>query len=464
MLTNLLLNVDSYKLSHFEQYPPVTEKLFSYIEARPGGTLDKVVVFGVANIVKKLENYRVTAEDIAEAEEVATAHGFKFNRAGWEYILNSDHKGRLPVIIHAVPEGTVVPVGNVILTITNSDPKVPWLVSYLETMLLRAIWYPTTVATISWEIKQLIKEYLEKTSDNPESVLPFRLHDFGARGVSSEESAGLGGAAHLVNFMGSDTLSGIMEIRRTYGMPMAGYSIPAAEHSTITSWGAGYGETLAYKNMLDKFAGPGKLVAVVSDSYDLDHAVLNIWGGTLKEQVINQGGTVVIRPDSGNPVLTPIRTILNLEKVFGTNINSKGYKVLPNYIRVIQGDGININSIKEILFELYRRGYSAENIAFGMGGALLQGVTRDTANFAMKASAIYRNGEWKSIAKNPKTDSGKASKGGRLALIRRDGIFSTVSLEGHHWENELVPVFVNGFARNIDTFEKIRERAASYLQ
>ena len=38
--------------------------------------------------------------------------------------------------------------------------------------------------------------------------LPFKLHDFGARGVSSLESAMLGGMAHLVNFRGTDTLTG----------------------------------------------------------------------------------------------------------------------------------------------------------------------------------------------------------------------------------------------------------------
>ena len=180
--------------------------------------------------------------------------------------------------------------------VINTDPRVPWLTSYIETALLRAIWYPTTVATISYGIKEIIKEYLDQTSDDTKAQLPFKLHDFGARGTSSQESAMLGGMAHLVNFQGTDTLSAIVGARRYYNANMAGFSIPASEHSTMTSWGK-EGETDAYTNMIKQFAGEGKIFAVVSDSYDIYNAVSNIWGITLKEEVKKSGATLVIRPD-----------------------------------------------------------------------------------------------------------------------------------------------------------------------
>jgi len=243
-----------------------------------------------------------------------------FNRDGWQHILER-HDGYLPIEIQAVPEGTVLPVRNVLVQVMNTDPAVPWLTSYVETALLRAVWYPTTVATVSWQAKQIIKGYLEATA-NTLAGLPFKLHDFGARGASSEETAAIGGAAHLVNFMGSDTLSGVLAARRYYAEPMGAFSIPAAEHSTITAWGPER-EREAYANMLEQFAGPDKPVAVVSDSYDLWHAIDNLWGRELRDAVIKSGGTLVVRPDSGNPVEVVTGVIERLMMWFGFETNRR---------------------------------------------------------------------------------------------------------------------------------------------
>lgn len=202
MTLSIILNTDSYKCSMFKQYPAGTEYIYSYIESR-GGVYDLTVMFGLQAFIKKYLTKPITQADIDEAEAIITAHGEPFNRAGWQYILDK-HKGYLPLKIRAAKEGSVIPVRNVLATIVNTDPKVPWLTTWVETPLLRAIWYPTTVATQSWYIKQLITQYLEKTGDP--STIDFKLHDFGARGVSSLESAEIGGTAHLVNFKGTDTL------------------------------------------------------------------------------------------------------------------------------------------------------------------------------------------------------------------------------------------------------------------
>ena len=449
---SILFNTDSYKVSMASQYPPGTTGVFSYIESR-GGLYDKTVFFGLQAFIKEYLTKPITQEEINLADEILTAHGEPFNRAGWQYILDV-HGGYLPVVIRAVPEGTVVPTKNVLATIENTDTQVPWLTTWLETALLRAIWYPTTVATRSWHIRQTILKYLEETGDP--NLIDFKLHDFGARGVSSLESAGLGGMAHLVSFMGTDTISGLLYARQYYGAGIAGFSIPAAEHSTITSWGRD-GEVKAYENMLKQFGRPGSILAVVSDSYDIFNAASRLWGEELRQQVIDSGATLVIRPDSGDPVKVNCKLIEILGEKFGYTMNSKGYRVL-NHVRLIQGDGVNEQTIEDILSSFQRLRWSADNIAFGMGGALLQQLDRDTLKFAMKASAVCINGEWVPIAKDPVTDPGKRSKSGRVTLYRNlDGSF--VSGVEDWPESVLETVYENGLLIRDMTFEQVRKNA-----
>lgn len=460
---NPILNTDSYKPSHYLQLPPGTENISSYIEARAtkAGKYKVVIPFGLQAGMLSYLKCRITRGDIEDASVFLAEHGEPFNREGWEYILNT-YGGRLPLRIKAVPEGLPVPIGSPLVTVEATDEKCAWLVSYVETILLRAVWYGTTVATQSWHLKQLIRSYLEKTGDP--AGLMFKLHDFGARGVSSYESAGIGGAAHLVNFMGTDTISGILFAKRYYkaeGMP--GFSIPAAEHSTITAWGP-FSEKEAYENMVDKFGGDGRTYAVVSDSYDILNACSNIWGGSLREKVIAKGGTLVIRPDSGDPATTVLTCLRLLDEKFGHTVNAKGYKVL-NHVRIIQGDGINPASLQQILDFATGPGamYSADNVAFGMGGMLLQGVNRDTLSFAMKASAIKINGTWQDINKSPVGDAEKKSKRGRQTLLRigENIVPGTVSPEGYVWTDgntkELMEtVYLDGEVVKIHTFEEIR--------
>jgi len=310
---NIILATDSYKVSHYRQYPPDTEYVYSYFESR-GGKFPDVTFFGLQYFIKRyLAGVVVTQEKIDEAEEIFNLHmgGPHFNRKGWEHILNKCG-GKLPISIKAVPEGTTVPTKNVLFTMVNTDPECYWLTNYLETLMVQ-VWYPMTVCTSSRAQKKLIMEYLRKTGASEESMggINFQLHDFGYRGVSSVESAALGGASHLVNFQGTDTVAGLIMAKFYYGhqygpspfgpdVPnnVAGYSIPAAEHSTITSWGKA-GECDAFKNMLTQY--PDGLVAVVSDSYDIYNACKELWGKELKEMIKNRAGRLVVRPDSGEP-------------------------------------------------------------------------------------------------------------------------------------------------------------------
>lgn len=461
LVRNIILNTDSYKASHWLQYPPGTKNVFSYIESR-GGKYPATVFFGLQMFLKEYLSKPITKQMIDEAEWFWKAHGEPFNRAGWEYILEK-HNGYIPVKIRAVPEGTVVPTGNVLVTVEATDEQCYWVVSYIETSLLRAVWYPTTVATNSYSIKQTIKKYLELTG-TPD-LLSFKFHDFGARGSTSFEAAGIGGAAHLVNFMGTDTVTGALFAMKYYNESnVPGFSIPAAEHSTMTSWGGRAGEPKAMKNMLTQFGGPGKLVACVSDSFDVYHAITDIWGRQLKQDVVSMGGILVVRPDSGDPVEVTLKCAELLGEAFGYNTNAKGYKVLADCVRIIQGDGINGDTVEKILANYEKHGWSADNIAFGCGAGLLQQVDRDTCEFAMKACAININGVWEDVYKDPITSSKKKSKRGRITLYKDpEGFFYTDRIaEGetsHGVKDELVDVFTNGVLLKDWTYSEVRERS-----
>lgn len=456
---NLCLNTDSYKPSHHLQRPPGTTRAFYAAESR-GGHFASSVFFGLQQELKRyFEGPVITAEDIEEAYELLGQHFNNariFNRAGWEYILK-EHGGHLPLEIRAVREGTVMPVKNVLFTVVNTDPRLEWLPGYLETPLVRN-WYPTTVASQGREMRATILRYLQETG-TPEDI-DFKLHDFGARGSTSLESAGIGGAAHLVHFRGTDTLEALRLARRCYHEPMAGFSIPASEHSTITPWGREH-EAEGLRNLLQAF--PTGLVAGISDSYDIFHCCREIWGGVLREQVLMRDGVTVIRPDSGDPVTVLLQVLAILGERFGHTVNAKGFKVLHPKVRLIQGDGIDRHSVGVILEALKKEGWSADNLAFGSGGGLLQKLDRDTMKFAMKCTAVEVDGTWHDVFKDPVTDPGKRSKRGLLALRKNAEGYETVRAatfeDTRREDNLLERVFYNGRVTRDQTLAEIRALA-----
>ncbi|MCR8678704.1 nicotinate phosphoribosyltransferase [Campylobacter sp. RM19072] len=452
---NPILNTDSYKISHYLQYPKDIKFISSYIESR-GGRWNRLLFYGLQIFLMEYLSQKISYDDIDEAEEFIKAHGMKFNKDGWKYIVEH-HGGALPLEIEAVAEGSIIQTENVLLQIKNTDPNLAWLVGYFETAILRSIWYPVAVATNSYFCKQNILHFL-KESGTPENI-DFALHDFGARGVSSFESAGIGGSAHMVNFKGSDTITGALFAKKYYGADMAAFSIPASEHSTMTSWGRD-GEFQAYENMVQSY-GDGTFACVI-DSYDTLNAI-DLWG-RLFDKVKKQGGKVVLRPDSGNPVTMASECIEKMMSLAGYSINSKGYKVLPDHIRLIYGDGINPQSIEDILNELKFRKISSDNIVFGMGGALLQHLNRDTLRFAMKVNAVSSDGiSWRDVYKNPATDPKKRSKSGRLALIKENELYKTIRFdELNGRQNWLTKVFKDGKILRKFSFDDIRSRAKEY--
>lgn len=463
----IIHDADGYKPSHAFQYPPEADAVVSYVEARGhdtngGPEWENVLTMGRQPFILRYLNWRVNHDDVTEAKEDWSAKGAPFDEDGWRRIVDH-HDGFMPVRIEALPEGLVVPLRVPQSQVFSTDPKLKWATSFIETAWLRAEWPTSTVATLSFHISMDIYAGLVKSCDEPDGpVMMFALNDFGARGVSSQESAALLGMGHLASFMGSDNNNAIRYIRKVYGdRDIYGFTVPAAEHSTITAWGRAR-EAQAYANMIEQFAELRKMpiFAVVSDSYDLYHAVENIWGGELKDRVIQCGSRLVVRPDSGKPSKVVVDTLDMLAKAFGFRVNKKGYKVLPDYVRVIQGDGINQKSIREIIRAVLAAGFSLENVCFGMGGALLQQINRDTLKYAMKCNAIRNtNGEWIDIYKDPATDSGKRSKKGRQAVILENGIYQPIRLEelGTR-ENFLQPIWDTGKMLNVTSFAEIKAR------
>lgn len=468
---NLILLADAYKYSHHKLYTPGTKKIYSYLESR-GGHFNETLFYGLQYSLKRyFEGRVITTEKIQEAEQLMPqvfGRNDVFDAALFQRLLDK-HDGHLPVRIKAVPEGTVVPTHNVLMTIENTDDEFYWLPNFLETLIMQ-VWYPTTVATLSFQIRKAIEQaYKETASEDAFNGIDFVLNDFGFRGVSSVESAGLGGSAHLLNFSGSDTIAGSMLACQYYqAEKMYGLSIPATEHSICTLLGE-QGEKEIFEHILRTF--PSGTIACVSDSYDILRACRDYWGTTFKEILLSRQGTLVIRPDSGDPIMTLRKVFAILFEKFGFHVNAKGFKVLPPQIRVIQGDGINYESILQIYKALKQEGIAAENLVLGMGGALLQKVDRDTQKFALKCSWAEVNGKGISVMKDPTEidamgnagKSFKKSKPGRLKLIQVNGELRTVSEPENPMAADLLEtVFENGHMVKEYRFDEIRNRAASF--
>lgn len=456
---NRVLDADSYKLSHSGVYPNFVTGMFSYGEARTKN--DAIVFFGLQMWLMKTWLTPLTRGEIDEAEKFAAAHGEPFDRAPWDKIIDV-YDGKLPVTIRALPEGTVVRSGIPLYSVECTDPDLFWLSAYIETSMQRGVWYPTTIASNDYKNYRTCKMYLNESADTLD-LLPFMLHDFGGRGVSSEETAQIGGAAHLVYFMGSDTISGVRAANWYYDSPMSAYSVAASEHSVQTAFGKL--NQLAYLNrMLDRYAKPGAIVSMVIDGYDTFREAGVLCSPSMVEKIKASGARVVFRPDSGDPREIIPRLLEMQAAAFGTTRNSKGYKVINN-VGIIQGDGIDHEMMEELLKIVTDMGYSAQNIVFGSGGGLLQKVNRDTYKFAQKASAIQVSGrDWKGISKDPITDPGKKSKSGRVTATRwkMTGELGWADLDqplSDEFEDIFQTVFKDGELLIRTNLEEVRARA-----
>jgi nicotinamide phosphoribosyltransferase len=480
LLRQPIMNKDTYKASHWTFEHPEFTSTYGYIEARKGGEFNEVMWFGNLYTLRYFLTQRWTPAFIDHAAVFLPLHGVPFDRKA-AMVVWEKYDGRLPVRVSQLPEGIVVPQGTVLSTVESLDEECAGLAITIETLLLRC-WLPTTLATRGMRWWRLIEEYLE-ISGTP-GTAEFKVVDFSARGCRSTEDAGISGMAHLVNFKVTDNLMGILFGQHTYRTDeMLGYSIPATEHSVTTSWGRDR-EQAFFEHILEVHGqsinplGGRYPVSVVIDTYDQDEAI-KMWltpadkgGCGLLEKLIASNMKLVLRPDSGDPIINVVHVLDLVESLVGSTNNAKGFRMLPDFVAVIQGDGINEDSLRRILQRVTYHKWSIDNLTFGSGGGLMMHeVERDTHRFAMKASEVIVGGVTSAIQKTVKTDPSKASKAGRFAVVRREVPhfpepyidFVTIAeadlLPGEL--NWLQPVFEHGeLLEPAQTFEDVRVNAA----
>lgn len=470
LLCNIIDNTDSYKKGHHTFEEEGVENDYAYIEARKGGQYNQVVFFGLQYFLLYYMTKPITQEMIDDAEINTISHGLPFNREGWELILNRHH-GYIPVRIRALREGLIVPHGVVQVTIESTDPDITWAARYVETAILRATWFGSTVAARIERWKNIMQPFLERTG-SPETI-EFKIVDFGARGSETTESAAIAGAAVMIATQVSDNQMAIRFAQKAYpdSVPNAGnifmpsFSIPASEHSVTTMWGRNQ-ELAFYRNIIVRHGslprlpdGSRRPVSVVIDTYDQDEAV-KMWLVDLKDELITSNMKVVLRPDSGNPIENIPHLCRLISKHVGHSMNDKGYRVFPDFVGLIQGDAVDEESLPLLCKAVEDAGYSLDVINFGSGGGLLQkDITRDTHRYAQKASSVIVNGERRDIQKMPKTDPSKASKKGRFSVVKRNGILVTIP-EGTMRDgerDELEVTYLNGCVTRIMSFTDVRK-------
>lgn len=415
---SLILRLDSYKLGHPWLYNPDIEATASY-----GGTRlpysEETVFAGMQLLLNTYMSERITHAQIDAAEEFAINHfgvpGL-LHRAAYEMIADN-YDGYMPVVIRSVDEGQVLPGGiPQYAVLSDAHPILAFLGPALETIIQRGIWYPSVIATDDRNIKQDTLHYYEMSGADM-GMLWFSLHDFGGRGVSSPETAEIGGCYHTFNYMGSDTVEGIVTANYYYDADMSAYSVLATEHSIETSWGPTVENENAYirhalKTAIEKGV---KIVSIVVDGYDTIRCVNAICA--MRDEIIASGVKVVVRPDSGDPMVIVPQILELLEKAFGVEYTSTGHKRIK-HVGVLQGDGVDRLLIKNLLGRIVcGMNYSADVIVFGSGGALLQKKHRDMQKYAQKLSAFLVDGKWIGAAKDPITDPGKKSLEGVLTSI-----------------------------------------------
>jgi len=436
-MNNILLQTDVYKMGHMEQYAPGCNKVYSYLTARSDKNFDETVFFGLQYYIKRYLSTPITPEMGEEfltyrkmilgsnSEEVATK------------IRALCQLGYLPIEIKAVEEGTIMPVRNVLMTITNTHPDFYWVVGFMESLLLK-LWYTITVATCSHQYRKIVNKYFNQTDEETmDAAKDFQVHDFGYRGDASEEGAAISGVAHLLSFLGSDNVPALPCAVEFYNADINGapilLSVPASEHSVMCSFGR-EDEIGAFRHMLDLY--PTGIVSIVSDTFDV-YTVLTDFAETLKEVILARDGKVVFRPDSGNPEYIICGNpeavegsnewkgaIRLLDEKFGSSVNSKGYKVLNPKVGLIYGDGMYIERYIRTLERLKEMGYAASNLVIGVGG-ILRNYSRDTLGFAIKATYVEVNGEPREIEKDPITDRKKKSHKGLLSLLKEGNEYLT---------------------------------------
>lgn len=494
MSVNPLTAIDFYKSDHRRQYPEGTTEVYSNFTPRSGarasvlkGTKEhKVVFFGLQYFIKDflIDCWNNNFFNKDKAEVVAAYKRRMDNALGQDAIdvahIEALHDlGYLPIKIKALPEGTVSPTGVPVMTLVNTHPDFFWLTNYLESVISCYLWKPITSATTAFEYKKLMTQFAEKTGSAVDFV-PFQVHDFSFRGMSSLKDA-ISGAAHLTSFLGTDTVQAIDLVEEYYeadaSAELVGVSVPATEHS-VMCMGTKDDELATFRRLIHELYPTG-IVSIVSDTWDF-WKVVSEYLVELKQEILQRDGKVVIRPDSGDPVKiicgdpdAPFGSpsykgaIECLWDIFGGTLTSTGHKLLDPHIGLIYGDSITLDRADQILSTLAAKGFCSGNVVFGIGTFSYHNVTRDNFGFAMKATSGIVNGVRRDIFKSPKTDSGTKKSAKGLLRVEREGdtlVLYEQQTPEQEQQGELKCVFIDGVLKTTTSLQQIRQRLDSYLQ
>lgn len=478
--TLAMLLSDTYKQTHFRMYPAGLTKLVSYWVPRRSmlKNQNKMIFFGLQAFIKEYlidyfnKNFFKLSEDEV-VKQYTDSMDIQIGRPNYdlEGIVALHSLGYLPLEIRALPEGTLVPMGVPCIEITNTDERFAWVTQWIECILQVELWKPCCHATIGHMYREIADYWYEKTTDG----LPANMAcaDFGMRGMSCMDEATRCSASWLLSFNKTSTIPAINYIDKYYDADCKNHGIGigavSTEHAVMGANFAIDGDEVTFIRRLLNDLYPNTSFSMVSDTYDYWNLVNNLLP-MVKDDILNHNGKLLIRPDSGDIVDISVRTVEKLWEIFGGTVNNKGYKVLNPHIGIIYGDGCTLSNVSTIWTELEKRGFAANNIAYGVGAfcfsAIVEDgrmvvVTRDTFGIAMKATYGVIDGKKLMIFKDPKTDTShlKKSHKGCCRVYEENGELKCEDqLLDMVDDTLLTTVFKNGKLTREDTFMTIRQR------
>lgn len=480
---------DYYKTGHYNMFPEGTELIYSNFTCRSDkwattlpDTDHKAVFFGLQGVCQWMlidlwnrEFFQKPRDEVVRRYQRRMDASLGVGAVDAEKIGRLHDKGYLPILIKALPEGARVGMRVPVYTIQNTDPEFYWLTNYLETPMSAEIWKSITSASLAFEYRRLFERFARETGA-PDWFVPWQGHDFSARGMSGIYDAARNGAAHLLSFTGTDTISAIDYLEDYYGaIGLVGGSVPASEHSVTTAAGP-VGELEFYRRMFSLY--PTGIISLVSDSFDY-WRVLTEFAVTLKDEIMSRDGKCVFRPDSGNPTKIIVGdpeapdgspeqkgSVECLWEIFGGTVTDQGYRTLDSHVGLIYGDSITLERAQAILEGLKSKGFSSANIVFGIGSFTYNMSSRDTYGTAIKATYAVVNGVGRDIFKDPKTDDGtKKSARGRVRVEYEGDKYVLYDCQTEEQEKRgcLVPVFRDGKMERFETLDVIRQRLIAEL-
>ncbi|MCL2018307.1 MAG: nicotinate phosphoribosyltransferase [Oscillospiraceae bacterium] len=484
---NPLLLLDFYKTTHHEQYPKGITKIVSYYTPRMSKICgdDKLTMFGLQSFIKEylIKAFNENFFDVKKEKVIGEYRRILDTTLGkgvvdYEKIEKLHDLGYLPIEIKAVDEGERIPVKVPMIEISNTHEDFAWLVNTLETLLCCTLWHTQISANVGYKYRQIVNKYYEISVDD-DVPRNRAMGDFSMRGSESCESAVKSSAGFCLSFVNTATVPAIIYLERYYNCdaenePVA-FGAVSTEHSVMSSNFAADGDEITMVKRLLTEIYPETGFSMVSDSYDYMNMIENILPAC-KQEILNHGGYIGIRGDSGDPVEISTQSVFKLWKSFGGRLNSKGFKVLDSHLKIIYGDGITPQRATRIFEILIENGFSCDNVFLASGSYSMQCTeqngeplphTRDTYGIAVKATYCEINGSPVPIYKEPKTDTENFKKSGRgMYVVYRDESgefkckdgFNSKTVQEFSGDNLLVAVFRDGKMLKEQSLQEIRGR------